>query len=122
MLGYVIFRGANWQKHKFRKNPQGLVWGKPPDYIRTKHGSLLLTSGWWGMSRHMNYLGDLMMALAWCLPTGFEHPLPYFYITYFTILLVHREWRDNAMCQEKYGNDWDAYCRKVRWRIVPGIY
>lgn len=122
MLGYVIFRGANRQKHKFRKNPQWLVWGKPAEYIRTKHGSLLLTSGWWGMSRHMNYLGDLTMALAWCLPTGFEHPLPYFYVVYFTILLVHREWRDNAMCQEKYGNDWDAYCRKVRWRIVPGIY
>ena len=121
-MGYVIFRGANWQKHKFRKNPEGLVWGKPPEYIRTKHGTLLLTSGWWGITRHMNYLGDLMMALAWCLPTGFEHPLPYFYIVYFTILLVHREWRDNAMCLEKYGKDWQAYCQKVRWRILPGLY
>jgi delta14-sterol reductase len=122
MLGYVIFRGANWQKHKFRKNPQTLVWGKPLEYIRTSHGTLLLTSGWWGITRHMNYLGDLLMALAWCLPTGFEHPLPYFYIVYFTILLVHREWRDNAMCRDKYGKDWEAYCRRVRWRIVPGIY
>jgi Delta14-sterol reductase len=122
MLGYVFFRGANLQKHKFRKNPKGLVWGKPAEYIKTAHGTLLLTSGWWGISRHMNYLGDLMMATAWCLPTGFMHPLPYFYIVYFTILLVHREWRDNAMCQEKYGSDWDAYRCKVRWRIVPGIY
>jgi protein-S-isoprenylcysteine O-methyltransferase Ste14 len=122
MIGYIIFRGANWQKHKFRKNPQGLVWGKPAEYIRTKHGSLLLTSGWWGMSRHMNYFGDLIMALAWCLPTGFGSPLPYFYITYFTILLVHREYRDNLMCQEKYGKDWDAYSARVRWRIVPGVY
>jgi Delta14-sterol reductase len=122
MFGYAIFRGANIQKHKFRKNPKGLVWGKPPAYIETKRGTLLLTSGWWGIARHCNYLGDLMMALAWCLPTGFEHPLPYFYVAYFTILLVHREWRDNAMCQDKYGADWDAYRRKVRWRIVPGIY
>ncbi len=122
MSGYIIFRGANLQKHKFRKNPKGLVWGKPPEYIETTHGTLLLTSGWWGIARHLNYMGDLMMALAWCLPTGFEHPVPYFYIVYFTILLVHREWRDNAMCQDKYGNDWDLYCRKVPWRIVPGIY
>jgi hypothetical protein len=122
VTGYIFFRGANLQKHKFRKNPAGLVWGKRPEYITTTRGTVLLTSGWWGISRHMNYLGDLMMATAWCLPAGFMHPLPYFYVVYFTILLVHREWRDNAMCQEKYGKDWDAYCRKVRWRIVPGIY
>jgi hypothetical protein len=121
-LGYTIFRGANIQKHRFRKNPDGLVWGKAPECIRTARGTLLLTSGWWGIARHSNYCGDLLMALAWCLPAGFEHPLPYFYIFYFTILLVHREWRDNAMCLEKYGADWEAYCRKVRWRIVPGIY
>lgn len=122
MFGYVVFRGTNIQKHRFRKNPKVLVWGKPAEYIKTAHGTLLLTSGWWGIARHLNYMGDLMMGLAWCLPTGFEHSLPYFYIVYFTILLVHREWRDNAMCHDKYGSDWDAYCRKVRWRIVPGIY
>ena len=122
LTGYVIFRGTNIQKHRFRKNPAGLVWGKPPEYIETRHGTLLLTSGWWGIARHLNYFGDLLLALAWCLPTGLEHPLPYFYLVYFIILLVHREWRDNAMCRDKYGADWEAYCRKVPWRIVPGIY
>lgn len=31
-------------------------------------------SGWWGMVRHPNYLGDLIMALAWSLPCG-EWPM-----------------------------------------------
>lgn len=122
MTGYAIFRGANIQKHRFRENPDRPVWGRKPEYIETSRGTRLLTSGWWGLARHMNYTGDLMMGLAWCLTTGFEHPLPYFYITYFTILLVHREWRDHAMCRAKYGADWAAYCRKVRWRMVPGVY
>ncbi len=122
MAGYAIFRGANLQKHKFRSNPKALVSGKPPEYIQTVPGTLLLTCGWWGMARHLNYMGDLLMELTWCFPTGFEHPLPYFYIVYLTILLVHRQWRDHAMCLEKYGKDWEAYCWKVRWRIVPGIY
>ena len=64
----------------------------------------------------------LMMGLAWCLPCGFGHVLPYFYIIYFTILLVHREWRDNLTCQAKYGADWDVYRQKVPWRIVPWVY
>jgi protein-S-isoprenylcysteine O-methyltransferase Ste14 len=120
--GYVIFRGTNIQKHHFRTDPDRLVWGKKPEFIKTQRGSLLLISGWWGIARHINYCGDLMMGLAWCLPCLFGHILPYFYITYFTILLVHRERRDHAMCAQKYGQDWDQYCSKVRWRIVPGLY
>jgi protein-S-isoprenylcysteine O-methyltransferase Ste14 len=122
MAGYLIFRGANWQKHRFRRDPYELIWGKPPEYIETRQGSLLLVSGWWGIARHMNYLGDLMMALAWCLPCLFESPLPYFYFFYFLILLVHRERRDHNLCHRKYGEDWDKYCARVRWRILPYVY
>jgi protein-S-isoprenylcysteine O-methyltransferase Ste14 len=120
--GYAIFRGANIQKHQFRKNPAEPIWGKAPQYIRTRRGSLLLTSGWWGLSRHMNYFGDLLMGLAWCLPCLFGSPLPYFYIFYFTLLLVHRERRDHEMCAVRYGSDWETYCRKVPNRIIPGVY
>jgi Delta14-sterol reductase len=120
--GYTIFRGTNIQKHKFRKNPEIMVWGKKASYIKTENGSLLLTSGWWGVARHINYMGDLMMGLAWCLVCGFGKVLPYFYIIYFTILLVHRERRDHETCATKYGKDWDAYCAKVKYRIVPAVY
>jgi delta14-sterol reductase len=121
-IGYAIFRGTNIQKHRFRKDPARPIWGKPAQYIKTARGSLLLTSGWWGWARHMNYFGDLLMGLAWCLPCGFGSPIPYFYIVYFTLLLVHRERRDNDMCAVRYGKDWDAYCEKVPYRIIPGVY
>ena len=90
--------------------------------METASGSKLLISGWWGTARHINYFGDLLMGLAWCLPTLFAHPLTYFYIVYFIILLVHRERRDNSLCHTKYGPDWERYCAKVRWRILPGLY
>lgn len=38
--------------------------------IHTSAGKSLLVSGWWGFVRHPNYLGDLIMALAWSLPCG----------------------------------------------------
>lgn len=44
---------------------------------------------------------------AWCLPTGFDTPLPYFYIIYFMILLIHRQSRDDEACKVKYGEDWE---------------
>ncbi|KAG9466700.1 hypothetical protein GDO78_016250, partial [Eleutherodactylus coqui] len=68
-FGYIIFRGANNQKNAFRKNPQDprLSYLKS---IQTSCGSQLLISGWWGFVRHPNYLGDIIMAWAWCLPCG----------------------------------------------------
>jgi hypothetical protein len=122
VAGYAVFRGVNIQKHRFRVDPERPIWGKKPEFIRTQHGSLLLASGWWGLARHLNYLGDLMMALAWCLTCGLSRPLPYFYFVYLTILLVHRERRDHAACAAKYGADWTRYCEKVRYRILPGVY
>ncbi len=120
--GYYVFRTSNLQKHSFRTDPEARIWGKKPTFIATKRGTKLLTSGWWGLSRHSNYLGDLMMALAWCLPTGASHVPPYFYFIYFAPLLIDRERRDHRECKKKYGADWDTYCEKVKYRIVPYLY
>lgn len=120
-LGYFIFRSANSQKNRFRRNPTdprlaGL------ETIPTATGRRLLVSGWWGMVRHPNYLGDLVMALAWSLPCGLGHVLPYFYVLYFTVLLVHRQSRDQGLCRSKYGSAWDTYCQRVPYRILPYVY
>ncbi|KAK1569492.1 ergosterol biosynthesis ERG4/ERG24, partial [Colletotrichum navitas] len=39
-------------------------------FIQTKRGTRLLTGGWWGKSRHINYLGDWIQGQPFCLPTG----------------------------------------------------
>jgi protein-S-isoprenylcysteine O-methyltransferase Ste14 len=122
MLGFAIFRSSNLQKHRFASDPMEPIWGEKPEFIKTEHGNLLLTSGWWGISRHSNYLGDWLMGLSWSLTCGFGRLLPYFYPAYFAILLIHREWRDAKHCAKKYGADWSRYTAKVRWRIIPGIY
>lgn len=90
--------------------------------METRAGTRLITSGWWGKARHINYFGDWLMSLAWCLPCGFKSFVPYFYCVYFAILLIHRERRDEAKCRKKYGADWDRYCEIVKYRIIPGIY
>lgn len=122
MAGYYIFRSSNLQKQKFREDPTRPIWGKAAKFMDTKRGTKLLLSGWWGLARHTNYMGDLMMALAWCMTCGFDSVVPYFYFIYFLPLLLNRERRDNDMCKRKYGDDWDRYCEKVPYRIVPRVY
>ncbi|KAI9166568.1 Delta(14)-sterol reductase [Paramyrothecium foliicola] len=152
-LGFYIFRSANSQKNTFRTNPSHPSVAHL-EYMETKKGSRLLTSGWWGVSRHINYLGDWIQSWPYSLPTGWAGyqilsagtvaenafvmndgrvvvqdeakgwavPITYFYVIYFGILLMHREQRDDAKCQRKYGEDWQKYKKIVRWKIIPGIY
>jgi protein-S-isoprenylcysteine O-methyltransferase Ste14 len=120
--GFYVFRSSNLQKHRFSSDPMEPIWGEKPEFIKTERGSLLLVSGWWGIARHANYLGDWLMGVAWSLNCGFGRLLPWFYPAYFAVLLLHREWRDAKHCNEKYGRDWERYTERVRWRIIPGIY
>jgi delta14-sterol reductase len=120
--GYYIFRTSNLQKHRFKTVPGAKIWGKEPAFIQTQRGTRLLAAGWWSLARHCNYLGDLMMALAWCAACGTTHLVPYFYFLYFAPLLIDRERRDDQHCADKYGADWDRYRAKVPYRIIPYVY
>lgn len=121
LIGFYIFRKSNSEKNAFRRNPSNPKLSHLKT-IPTATGKSLLVSGWWGVVRHPNYLGDLIMALAWSLPCGFSHLLPWYYMIYFIILLVHRDSRDMSECRRKYGSAWDEYCRTVRYRIIPRVY
>ncbi|EPS72564.1 delta14-sterol reductase [Genlisea aurea] len=118
LIGYTIFRGSNKQKHVFKKNPNAPIWGKPPKLV----GGKLLASGYWGIARHSNYLGDLLVAVSFSLPCGTSSAVPYFYPMYLLILLIWRERRDEARCAHKYKQIWGEYRRQVPWRIFPFIY
>lgn len=106
------------------------VWGRPPELIHAayttadgvQHESLLLASGWWGLARHFHYVPEILLALAWSLPAGFNHFIPYFYVIYLAILLTDRANRDDRRCRKKYGAAWEQYCKRVRWKIIPKIY
>jgi len=119
--GYWIFRGSNSQKDQFRRDPTHPSVAHLK-VMPTERGTRLIISGWWGVARHINYFGDWFMSWSWCLPCGFDHVLPYFYVIYFGALLVHRNARDDANCRAKYGKDWDKYCAAVPYALIPGLF
>jgi 7-dehydrocholesterol reductase len=130
-VGYYIFRETNNQKDIARATEgKGKIWGQPITFIRTKyttsdgteHSSILLTCGFWGLSRHFNYFADLIMSLAMCMACGFGGILAYFYVIYMAILLVGRIHRDQDRCSRKYGKYWEEYCKVVPYKLIPGVW
>lgn len=122
---------ADRQRQKVReKSGDCLVWRKPPRLIEatyqtttgeTKQG-LLLSSGWWGLSRHFHYLPEIAAAFFWALPALFVNFLPYFYVLFLTFLLLDRSFRHDKRCADKYGVYWDLYCEQVPYKIIPYVY
>lgn len=110
-------------------NGQCSVWGKKPKLIQaiytTTQGerkkTVLLVSGWWGLARHFHYLPEILGAFFWTAPALFYNVLPYFYVVFLTVLLVHRSLRDEEKCRLKYGAYWKEYCDAVPSRIIPGL-
>ncbi|GBG32972.1 Delta14-sterol reductase [Hondaea fermentalgiana] len=117
---YYAFRSSNSEKDAFRRDPNG----SDVQHLKTMptaRGRKLLISGWWGFARKINYTADLCMGLSWCLLTGFHTPVTYFYFIYFFILLVHRAFRDDHSCSQKYGADWEKYKSHVPYLFIPGV-
>ncbi len=134
LSAYYVWDTAQSQRNRFRMQLRGtfvrrrafpqLPWGtlQNPRYLETQSGSTLLVDGWWRYARKIHYTADIAMALSWGLICGFDNFLPYFYVTFFLGMILHRAARDDARCQRKYGADWDRYKAEVPHLFIPGLF
>ena len=123
VCGWMLSRGANLQKFLFKTHPERKLFGRIAPEVVSGDGKQLLCSGFWALSRHINYLGEILMALGLTLSLGYPAVLaPWLYPVYYVALLLPRQHQDDARCAAKYGALWDEYRRRVPWRIVPWVY
>jgi protein-S-isoprenylcysteine O-methyltransferase Ste14 len=122
LKGWVLSRGANLQKYHFKRDPKKAFLGIMPETISDGRNSLLV-NGFWGISRHINYLGEVLMASGIILCTGYPALIwPWLYPLYYVLLLTTRQMDDNKRCALKYGELWETYKKRVPYRIIPFIY
>jgi protein-S-isoprenylcysteine O-methyltransferase Ste14 len=121
--GWVLSRGANLQKYLFKTAPDRALLGVLKPREISDGDRALLCSGFWGIARHVNYLGEILQAVGLTLCLGRPGAwAAWLYPLYYVALLVPRELSDERRCAAKYGKLWDEYRRRVPRRIVPGIY
>ncbi|ARH00674.1 7-dehydrocholesterol reductase [Legionella micdadei] len=127
-ISILVNYSADKQRMRVRETAGNCkIWGKKPTILLTHYKtakgdiktSILLASGWWGISRHFHYIPEVAGAFFWSVPALFTHFAPYFYVCFLTILLMDRAFRDDRRCAKKYGLDWDKYCSLVPYKIIP---
>lgn len=133
IAGVFLNYFADWERQYFRATDgKAKIWGRLPtsinvDYVITNHDgtktpkkSILLTSGFWGVSRHFQYVFELTAAYSWCALAN--NGIAMFYAVFLTILLIHRAHRDEEKCLKKYGEGYKRYMAEVKYKIIPFIY
>ena len=105
ITGLSLHLTAEWQRYKFKKNPQNQ--GK------------LMTSGLWSLSRHINYLGDLLWVSGMAMITrnwwSVIIVLFLFVFFYFFNIPVQEKY-----LQQKYGEQFIQYKQNVK-SLIPWI-
>mmetsp|Transcript_22046 Transcript_22046/g.29065 ORF Transcript_22046/g.29065 Transcript_22046/m.29065 type:complete len:521 (-) Transcript_22046:277-1839(-) len=155
LFGWFLTRGANNQKFAFKVDPKkkdflfcGILVKQLSIEVRSNIGikkknddddelrprgqqyqgpppRKILVSGWWGLARHLNYMGEIVQGLAMSLPSFLvtKSPVSFVYFAFITALLLPRQKEDNILCRKKYGTEvWDEYTRLVPSKVVPFIY
>lgn len=88
----------------------------------TFHGKKLLVSGLWGMVRHPNYTGDILIHSALAVPGLMTHSLAAVPALLTIVVLLHRAWRDHNRCKRRYGAAWKRYCIRVPSVFIPKVF
>jgi delta14-sterol reductase len=79
----------------------------------------------WGWSRHINYLGEILQAFAIALASALatSSALPFLYPIYYVALFLPRIADDDRQCKSKYGNVvWQKYCHHVPHQLIPKLF
>ena len=123
LFASYIFRVSNLQKHQFKlkqANPRSWFywWNKDLVVLENK----LLCSGFWGIGRHLNYTGEILVYLSIASINGMQSFMPYVLPLSLLLLLMQRAWRDEQRCKIKYGQLWIKYCKIAKFRIIPFLY
>ena len=79
----------------------------------------LITSGAYSKVRHPGYSGLVLIYFGFALGFGVVWVLiPAVIFTIFTFLTATKE---EAHLKERFGEDYEAYARRVPWRFVPKV-
>ncbi|PCH94632.1 MAG: oxidoreductase [Rhodobacteraceae bacterium] len=99
IIGTVFHFGADYQKRRFKSNPA--------------NKGQLITSGFWGLSRHPNYFGDFLIYLGFALSSGAIWGLaaPIANVAQYWLDAIPKNERQAA---QKYSERWINYAARVK--------
>jgi protein-S-isoprenylcysteine O-methyltransferase Ste14 len=108
IVGLLTEYVAEAQRRRFKDDPKNK--GKP------------YTGGLWAYARHINYGAYMIWRAGYALAAGgwvWGAVVGGFFFWDFKRRGVPVL---NEYCEKRYGEDWEAFKRQTKWKLLPGIY
>jgi protein-S-isoprenylcysteine O-methyltransferase Ste14 len=89
-------------------------------FLTIQEGHRLLTDNIYGYVRHPSYTGLMVRSVGWALVFRSLFGL----IACFALLafLIKRIRHEERVLESEFTSEWEAYRRRTRWRLLPGVY
>ena len=89
-------------------------------FLTIQEGHRLLTENIYARVRHPSYTGLIVRSLGWTLVfRSIVGVIAWLVLVAF----IHRRIRhEERVLKSEFGAEWDEYCRRTRWRLLPGVY
>jgi protein-S-isoprenylcysteine O-methyltransferase Ste14 len=114
-LGMVLFclgfAGMHWAEASLEK--QFSV------YVTIQEDHKLVTDGPYRYLRHPRYLGIILLTTG--ISLVFRSWLALILVAALTLVLTWRIHGEEALMQQEFGTDWEAYSQES-WRLIPFVY
>ncbi|KAK3732987.1 hypothetical protein RRG08_002594 [Elysia crispata] len=109
LFGFVIYITSIHQKENFVADPAA--------YKRKR----VMVSGYWGIVQKPDYLGYMIMWMAWALACGLSGlAILVLLVIYASMLLMLQQ--SIRLKKTKYGNAWSRYMSQVPYKLIPHIF
>jgi protein-S-isoprenylcysteine O-methyltransferase Ste14 len=89
-------------------------------FLTIQEGHRLLTDSIYGYVRHPSYTGLLVRSVGWALV--FRSLVGLFAWLALLAFLVRRMRHEERVLESEFTSEWEAYRRRTRWRLLPGVY
>jgi protein-S-isoprenylcysteine O-methyltransferase Ste14 len=80
----------------------------------------LVTTRIYGVIRHPSYLGLLVSTLGWGLT--FRSVIGVVLTAMIVPVLIARIRAEESLLRLHFAGEYEAYCSRTRWRLIPGAY
>jgi protein-S-isoprenylcysteine O-methyltransferase Ste14 len=89
-------------------------------FVAVQEGHKLKTDGMYRVVRHPSYAGLLITTIGWCLV--FRSSIGLLLTLGILVTIVGRIRAEERFLHEEFGEEYNAYRRQTRWRLLPFVY
>lgn len=118
LFGFVIYVTSIHQKENFVSDPGAYKNLRSMPYFP---GKRVMVSGYWGIVQKPDYLGYMIMWMAWALACGLSGlAVLVLLVIYASMLLMLQQ--TTSLKKMKYKNVWSRYMAHVPYKLIPHIF